>query len=161
MERYDEYRRYAEEVALQFEEGGLSRTVGRIFGWLLICDPPHQTMDNIADGLQVSKSSVSTATRHLIQLGMIQRLSLPGERRDYYRVMQGGWEKMMRQAESRIEAFRRLAEVGLALLDDQPPEQQERLQEMRDFYAFFEREFPLLLERWAAEQDQNKERNRQ
>lgn len=161
LERYDEYRRYAEEVALHFEEGGLSRTVGRIFGWLLICDPPHQTMDDIAEGLQVSKSSVSTATRQLIQLGMVQRLSLPGERRDYFRVMQGAWETMMRQGQSQIEALRRLADEGLALLDDRSPEQQERLQEMRDFYAFFEREFPLLLERWIAEQERKKERNRQ
>ncbi|MFW6184056.1 MAG: GbsR/MarR family transcriptional regulator [Chloroflexota bacterium] len=160
LERHDEYRRYAEEVALHFEEGGLSRTVGRIFGWLLICDPPQQTMDEIAEGLQVSKSSVSTATRDLIRLGMVQRLSLPGERRDYYRVMQGAWETMMRQGQSQIESLRQLAEEGLALLDDQPPQLQERLQEMHDFYAFFEREFPLLLERWVAEQNRKNERNR-
>ncbi|HSM58592.1 MAG TPA: MarR family transcriptional regulator [Candidatus Sulfomarinibacteraceae bacterium] len=148
----DRYRRYAEEVALHLEQAGLSRTVGRIFGWLLICDPPHQTMDDIVDGLQVSKSSVSTATRQLIQVGLVQRLSLPGERRDYYRVVEDVWRTIMRERASQITAFRELAEQGLALLDDQPAERRRRLQGMRDFYAFFEREMPALLERWEAEQ---------
>lgn len=146
-----EYRRYAEEVALHFEQGGLSRTAGRIFGWLLICDPPRQTMDDVADGLQVSKSSVSTATRLLIQVGLIQRLSLPGERRDYYRVAEGVWRTIMREREAQITSIRRLAEKGLELLADEPAERRKRLREMRDFYAFFEKELPALLDRWEAE----------
>lgn len=149
------YRHYVEEVALQFGEVGLSRTGGRIFGWLLLSDPPHQTMNDLVDKLQVSKSSVSTATRFLIQVGLIQRLSLPGERRDYYRVAEGVWQNSMRQRKDQIIAFRKLAEQGLELLADQPAERRRRLQEMGDFYAFFEREFPALLERWEAERRQD------
>lgn len=155
MSKENEYRRYAEDVALHFEQGGLSRTAGRIFGWLLICDPPRQTMDDVAEGLQVSKSSVSTATRLLIQVGLIERLSLPGERRDYYCVSEGVWQTIMRERETQVTAFRRLAEQGLDLLVDEPAERRERLQEMRDFYAFFEEELPVLLDRWEAERKES------
>ncbi len=153
MSREDDYRHYVEEIALQFEQIGLSRSVGRIFGWLLISDPPHQTMNDLVDGLQVSKSSVSTATRSLMQEGLIQRISLPGERRDYYRLTEGVWQNSMRQRNNRIAVFRKLAEQGLDMMVDQSPERRNRLQEMRDFYAFFEREFPILLARWEAERD--------
>ena len=32
-------RQYVEEVALYFEAQGLPRMIGRILGWLLICEP--------------------------------------------------------------------------------------------------------------------------
>lgn len=151
MSTSDEYRRFAEDVALHFEQAGLSRTVGRIFGWLLISDPPHQTMDDLVDGLKVSKSSVSVATRSLIESGLVQRLSLPGERRDYYCVVEGVWSTLMHQRLSQLAALRELAEQGLEMLADQPAERRNRLREMRDFNAFFEEELPDLLDRWEAQ----------
>ena len=48
-----------------------------------------------------------------------------------------------------------LAEQGLELLADEPAERRERLQEMRDFYAFFEEELPVLLDRWEAERKES------
>ncbi len=147
----DDHRHYVEEVALQFERLGISRSAGRILGWLLIAEPPHQTMNDLANGLQVSKSSVSTATQYLIQLGLIQRLSLPGERPDYYRVTEGVWQTTVRQQKNQVVVLRQLAEQGLNLLPEQPAERRNRLEEMRDFYAFFEKEIPLLLDRWEAE----------
>jgi len=154
MSTADEHRHFAEDVALHFEQAGLSRTVGRIFGWLLISDPPHQTMDDLVDGLQISKSSVSVATRFLIESGLIQRLSLPGERRDYYRVVEGVWLTFMHQRMSQLVALRKLAEEGLKMLADQPAERRNRLREMRDFYAFFEEELPDILDRWEAQRSE-------
>ena len=156
----EEYRRYAEDVALHFEQAGLSRTAGRIFGWLLISDPPRQTMNDLVDGLQISKSSVSVATRLLVEIGLVQRLSLPGERRDYYRVVEGVWPAMMHQRKKQLTEFRQLAEQGLEMLAGEPAARQHRLREMRDFYAFIEKEFPRLLERWEAERAK-RERNDQ
>ena len=80
-------RQFLEDFALHMEHHGLPRMAGRILAWLLICDPPEQSMPDLVEVLQASKSSVSTMTRHLIQFGMIERVSLPGERRDFYRAM--------------------------------------------------------------------------
>lgn len=109
-------------------------------------------MDDLVEGLQVSKSSVSTATRTLIQMGLIQRISLPGERRDYYRVTDGVWENAFRDRFGQVAEFRKLAERGLALLTDKPAEQRERLEEMRDLYAFIEQAVPRLLVEWEEQQ---------
>lgn len=105
-------------------------------------------MNDLVDALQMSKSSISTATRTLIQIGFVQRLSLPGERRDYYQMRQGVWQNAIQERYKQTAQIRRLAERGLTLLINQPPEKKRRLQEMHDLYAFFEKELPLLLERW-------------
>jgi DNA-binding transcriptional regulator GbsR (MarR family) len=111
-------------------------------------------MDDLVTALQISKSSVSTATRQLVQTGLIERVSLPGERRDFYRIGPGIWTRIMQSGLVQITTLRQLAEKGLALLSEESPERRQRLQEMRDMYAFFEREMPLLLAQWEAERKQ-------
>ncbi|GAB4364571.1 MAG: MarR family transcriptional regulator [Elainellaceae cyanobacterium] len=136
-----------------FELVGLPRMSGRIFGWLLISDPPQQSTSELVEVLQASKGSISTMTRLLIQIGLIERVSLPGERRDYFQIKPHAWAQMTKQRIAQINAFRQLAEKGLTLLADTPPSLQERLQEMRDIHAFWERELPLLDQRWETEQE--------
>jgi DNA-binding transcriptional regulator GbsR (MarR family) len=148
----EKYRNYAEDVALYFEQTGLSRSAGRILGWLLVAEPPHQSMTDLVDGLKVSKSSVSTATRTLMQVGLIERISLPGIRQDYYRITDGIWKNAIQQQADQATGLRKLAEQGLKLTVDQSSEQQKQLREMRDLYAFIEEEVPILLARWEKRQ---------
>lgn len=137
-----------------FELVGLPRMSGRIFGWLLISDPPQQSTSDLAGVLQASKGSISTMTRLLIQIGLIERVSLPGERRDYFQIKPQAWSQITKQRIAQITAFRQLAEKGLSLLEDVPTASKERLQEMRDIHAFWERELPLLDDRWEQEREQ-------
>ena len=142
---------YVESFGLYWEQAGLPRMAGRILSWLLICDPPHQTMHELTEALQASKSSISTGTRMLIQMGIIERLSMPGQRRDHYRVVPDSWSHIMEEkAKKQFTEIRRLAERGLALLDAASPARRQRLEEMRDYYVFMEREFPLILDHWRA-----------
>lgn len=141
-------QQYIEDFGLFAEEIGLTRMAGRILAWLLICDPPHQTMHELVDALQASKSSISTTTRMLITFGMLEKMSLPGERRDYYRLVPDLWTTAMERSVQQFTGFLRMANRGLALLDGEPSERRRRLQEMHDLYAFIAREFPEILERW-------------
>lgn len=145
---------FVEEVGLMFESVGLPRMAGRIFGWLLVSDPPQQSHNELAEMLQASKGSISTMTRLLIQLSLIERISLPGDRRDYFQIKPHAWSQMTQQRLAQITAFRELAERGLLLMEDDAPHLQHRLQEMRDFHAFWERELPLINERWEQERQQ-------
>lgn len=144
-------QQYIEDFGLFAEQIGLTRMAGRILGWLLICDPPHQTMHELVEALQTSKSSISTTTRMLITFGMLERVSLPGERRDYYRLVPNLWTSAMERSSQQFAGFRKMAERGLALLDDAEPEHRQRLQEMCDLYTFIAREFPQIMERWREE----------
>ena len=145
-------RQFAEEVGIVFEQTGMPRMAGRILGWLLISDPPHQSTEQITKALMASKGSISTMTRLLIQIGLIERLSLPGVRRDYFRLRSDAWQHMIgRGLTEEIKMVRQLAERGLELLGDKTPVTKNWLEEMRDVYTFLEHEFPTLLERWEKE----------
>lgn len=141
-------KHFIEESGILFEMVGLPRMAGRIFGWLLISDPPYQSPGELAEVLQASKGSISTITRLLMQIGLIERMSLPGQRRDYFRIKPDAWSQLTRQRMAQITAFRQLAERGLQLMTGQEAERQQRLEEMRDMHAFCEQELPKMLERW-------------
>jgi len=142
---------FVEEFGLVFQQLGFPRMAGRIIGWLLLCNPPHQSIDELAEALMASRGSISTMTRLLIQGGLIERVSLPGVRHDYFRIRHGASQHLLRQKAEAITVLRQLAERGLELLGDKATLTRQGLEEMRDMYAFFEQEFPALVERWEQE----------
>lgn len=145
------HQQFVEDSGLFFEKIGLTRMAGRIIGWLLVSDPPHQTMGDLVDSLQASKSSISTSVRQLEQFALIQRFTRPGERRDYYRLAPDIWVWSFKARMHLIAEMRELAEHGLTLLDGEAPEHRRRLELMRDVHGYLEREFPKLLDGWEQE----------
>ena len=145
-------KQFAEEVGIAFEQTGLPRMAGRILGWLLVCDPPHQSMEQLTSALTASKGSISTTTRLLIHHGLIERISLPGVRHDYFRLRSDAWQHMIgRGLTSEIKMFRQLAERGLGLVHENATANSKCLREMLDVYTFLEHEFPTLLKKWERE----------
>ena len=155
-ERQPEEKRFVEDVGIFFEQTGLPRMAGRILGWLLISDPPHQTTGELTETLMASKGSISTMTRLLIRIGLIERISLPGQRHDYFRIKPSASHQLLKDSLSQTTAFRQLTERGLELTEGKTQLNRQWLEEMRDMYIFFEREFPTLVERWEQEHKRNK-----
>lgn len=139
---------YIEDLALVCEQGGWPRIAGRILGWLLLCDPPHQDADQLAAALRASKASISTMTRYLIDRGFIERCTFPGDRKVYYRMRPGAWSNIMYERLRNTGVMRDIAERGAALLQGRSAAQRVRIEEMAQFYAWFDREIPALFERW-------------
>ncbi len=157
-ERQSEEKRFVEEIGIVFEQTGLPRMAGRILGWLSISDSPHQTTNELAEALMASKGSISTMTRLLIRVSLIERFSLPGVRHDYFRIRLGASHQLLKDSLAQTTAFRQLMERGLELTEGKSPLTRHWLEEMRDMHAFFERELPVLMERW--EQEHNKVKTR-
>ena len=150
-ERQVEEKHFVEEVGILFEQTGMPRMAGRILGWLSISDSPCQTTSELAEALMASKGSISTMTRFLIRIGLIERISLLGQRCDYFCIKPGAPHQLLKDSLDQTTAFRQLIERGLVLLENKSLLTRQWLEEMRDMYAFFEREFPALLERWEQE----------
>lgn len=142
---------FVEQAGVVIEHLGLPRMAGRVLGWLLICDPPQQSPGDLAAALQASKASISTTIRLLVRVGLVERVVTPGKRRDYFRIREDTWSRTTEERMRLITPLRELAEHGLALRADANEEATRRLREMRDFYAFYERELPALVERWQRE----------
>ena len=96
-------------------------------------------------------------TRLLIQTGLAERVSLPGQRRDYFRIRPNAWFQMTMQDNVRLVGLRELAGRGLRLLDDASQGLRGRLAELMDLCEFYDRELPGLLERWERWRQTRKE----
>jgi DNA-binding transcriptional regulator GbsR (MarR family) len=149
-ERAREERVLVEDYGLLFEEMGGTRMEGRVLAWLLLADPPEQSLTEIADGLGVSKAAVSTAARSLLQSRAVERVSEPGQRGDFYRTIPGKLEDVLRLDHATL--LGRLVDRSLELVADKDQTQSNYtlLHEMRDFIDFIEAEMPGLMSRWQA-----------
>ncbi len=99
--------RIVETMGLLTEAEGMSRIMGRIFGFLLLCED-SQSLDDMAAALNVSKASISTDARRLEHMGFLVRVSRPGDRRDYYELAADFMERSMRR---QIEKIRKLRDA--------------------------------------------------
>jgi DNA-binding transcriptional regulator GbsR (MarR family) len=141
-----EEKHFIEDTGLFFEQLGLPRMAGRILGGLLISDPPAQSIPDLALTLQASKSAISTMTRLLVEVGLIERAPSPIPRRVYYRFKSGGWILYMRQWLALMSALHEITERGLTLMADKPVELKERLLEAHDLFSLLEAKMPTILE---------------
>ena len=116
-----------------------------IYGWLVICEPDHQSITEMALGLAVSKASVSTVLRQLEQSQMVERVPVPGSRQHHYRARAGGWSQVLRSRFERLGLGETAAEYALSHLTARGPGPSERLNEMRDFFHFVKYEFGDVL----------------
>lgn len=141
-----EEKHFIEDIGLFFDQMGMPRMAGRILGFLLISDPPAQSISDIAQALMASKSSVSIMARLLVENGLIERAAPPVPRRDYYRFKPGGWVLYMHQWLELMAGLHEITERGLALMADKPPELRGRLMEAHDLFSMIEERFPTLLD---------------
>lgn len=72
-----------ERMGRHFEAEGVPRIGGRLYGHLLLQSDP-KSLDDLAEELRVSKTSVSTNARLLESTRLVERVTIPGDRRDYY-----------------------------------------------------------------------------
>jgi DNA-binding transcriptional regulator GbsR (MarR family) len=145
-------RQYVEETGVLLEDAGLPRMAGQILGWLQVCEPETQSHRDIIDALGISRASVSTVTRFLENVGVVERTMVPGDRRDFYRISRDAWHRFMQSRVETMRKLRRNADQGLRALANETPERRERLERMRRLYAFLEREMPKLLARFETEE---------
>lgn len=142
-------RSWVEEVAMLFERDGLPRMAGRIFAWLLVCEPPEQSLGDLAAALQGSRASMSTMSRLLLQAGLIERVRPPGARTDHFRIHPGQWEGVWRSRVAQLSDATAVMQRGLGLVAARPAASRARLEELHGMYVFFAGELPRMLDRWA------------
>ena len=145
IRRHLEERHFIEDIGLFFEQMGMPRMAGRMLGYLLISDPEAQSVTDITQALQTSKSSISIMARLLVENGLIERVASPMPRRDYYRFKPGGWILYIRQWFGLIAELHAITERGLALLDSKPEKLRERLQDAHDLFSLMEGQMPTVL----------------
>lgn len=128
---------------------GFSELMGRLYGTLLL-SPDAMSLDDLAEGLQISKGSVSMNMRSLERWGMAKEVWVRGERKKFYMAESDLWTvirnvlsgREMREVQVALEVLGDSVSKLKAVEDELPEEEQEiasyTLERIDDLRAFFE-----------------------
>jgi len=97
---------------------GINRTMAQIHALLLICSDPI-TQDDIMEELNISRGNTNMNIRELINWGLVERVILPGERKEFFLAEKDIWkvvklivkERKKRELEPMLQLLDRLEEV--------------------------------------------------
>lgn len=143
-------RAFVDRLGQQAEADGLPRIAGRLFGTLLLSATP-QSLDDLAAELGVSKASVSTDCRRLLERGLVERVAIAGDRRDFYQATPDFLVRMIEQSCRRWTALRTLAADVRHDAPDCPPVVRARLAQVDAIHAFVCGRLDDTLREWSAE----------
>ena len=122
---------------------GINRSMARIHALLIASDEP-MALDTIAKRLQISRGNTSMSLKELRSWGVIQRVHLPGDRRDHYITDDDVWtmlfrilsERKKREFDPALSAVRETLEALPEGADSGP---RRRLTQMEDLLSTMDR----------------------
>jgi DNA-binding transcriptional regulator GbsR (MarR family) len=97
---------------------GINRTMAQIHALLLI-NPEPMTQDDIMEELDISRGNTNMNIRELINWGLVERVLLTGERKEYFSAEKDIWkvvkqivkERKKRELEPMLQLLDKLEEV--------------------------------------------------
>jgi len=98
---------------------GINKTMARMHALLMIADKPL-TMDDVMAELAVSRGNASMNLRALVDWGLIRRVSLPRDRKEYFASEKDVWTMCCRIARER-QGGRRLPQKARRAARAGPP----------------------------------------
>lgn len=137
-----------EQLGVFYEHEGFNPAGARILALLLIADRNELTFDEIKDALNISKSATSTAINLLTNTNRIEYFTNPGERKRYFRARIVNWDSLMKEKLEGIIKMSSLMEAIIEQRHEKTLEFNNGLKEIHGFMTFFQKEIPLLIERW-------------
>lgn len=128
--------RFIEQKGMEYQAEGLPRIAGRLMGLMLIEEGPFG-FGSLAERLKVSRGSISTNTRLLESLGVIERVSKPGERGDYFQLSSEPYLSLLAGINLRLKRALANAKQARGGLPRSMKNAQTRLARLESFYHGF------------------------
>ena len=126
--------------------------VGRVLGYLLVCEPRDQTIAELSEALLASRSAITGALNVLERIAAVRRSRAAGERMDRVRI-----DFSSAQARgfdvTEYQELGDLAREGLEVLSDAPPERRAEMLELAAFADFLVEGTQTLRQEWEARRD--------
>jgi DNA-binding transcriptional regulator GbsR (MarR family) len=145
----DEQLRFADDLGRYcVRELAFPPVAGRVMGYLAVCDPAEQTINELADALLASRSAITQAVVLLEGHGMARRTRARGERVDRVaaRLDVLTYERDL-DASSYVEQAA-LLRRGSALLAKDDSGRRQAMEELAALNDFLAEKLPLLKEEW-------------
>lgn len=132
---------------------GFPPMAGRLLGYLLVSDPPQQTIDQLSEALLASRSAITGAVKLLESYDLARRTRAVGERVD--RVSLHTVARQPQHFDSTLHLeHAALFREGLALLTDASTARRAPLEEMVALAEFLAERLPALRDEWHAHREE-------
>lgn len=122
---------FIDRMGMIAQADGLPRICGRLMGLMVVEEGPF-SFSELEERLNVSRGSISTNTRLLENMGVIERLSKPGTRQDYFQLTKDPYVRLLHGITQRLSKAEKTVRKTQKSLSDEKTRQ--RLQELADFY---------------------------
>lgn len=145
----DEILTYADHVGRFYARRyGFPPAAGRLIGYLSVCEPMEQPINDIAEALLTSRSAINNAVRMLETQHLIHRSRPAGTRADLISFSLPS-AKNMGFDPGEYQEMASLAREGLELLKDASPERRQPLELAASLNEFMVEKLPQLYEEWS------------
>lgn len=138
-----------ENLGAFFERRNMTPMEARVFALLLLAEPHYQDFYTIQETLAASKSAISNALNRLMNGKRVDYLTLPGDRKRYFKVNPESWlEEMKAEIASVVPMMERIDAIVAQRREMDTPEFNRGLGRIQAFFTFMVEEFPKMLDRW-------------
>lgn len=124
---------FIEKIGVIAQTEGLPRIAGRILAMLLY-DGERVSFRQLADALQVSRGSISSSVRILESQQLIKRVAKPGDRQDYFQVVDNAFANMVEASASRARRAAADIEESLKVI---PASEMRPRARVADYAAYY------------------------
>jgi DNA-binding MarR family transcriptional regulator len=131
---------------------GMAPMVGRLLGYLAVCDPREQSITELADALLASRSAIAGAVNTLESLGLIRRTRAAGDRMDRVCIDMSS-QRAMGFDISEYQEQGELAREGLRLLAGAAPDRRAIVLEWAAFADFLVDRLPVMEQEWKERRE--------
>ena|SRR5688572_29341327 len=141
------------------ERYGFSPVTGRLIGYLTVCEPMEQSINDIADMLLTSRSAINNAIKSLEAQKLIKRSRPAGTRADLISFNSLGLENTGFDP-SEYSQMASLAREGLELLKNSSPERRHALEVTASLNEFLAGKLPEIYEEWSKHYEKSQATNK-
>jgi DNA-binding transcriptional regulator GbsR (MarR family) len=139
-----------ERIGVFLEKYGYQPIPARIIGLLIVTDKPYLTFDEITKSLKVSKSAVSIGINLLLGTQQINYITLPGDRRRYFKSRISEWREIFTGLIGFANAIRSLLLEIIELQNSTGREMSSSLSEVVGLIDMLEKEVPRMVVEWDS-----------
>jgi DNA-binding transcriptional regulator GbsR (MarR family) len=142
---------FIQEFGEAYHRFGLPKLMGRIVGLLLYAEEPL-SLDEVTQHLNVSKGPVSQMLRRLRDRQLIERIWVPGDRRDFYvaaeNIFARAYENQITLVNANLDLARRFHKQLSETDARERPRYKRRLERMLHFYELMLQHNRSFLKQW-------------
>lgn len=148
-------------IIADFAEGysnfGLNPLMGRIVGLLIISEEP-QSLDDIVEKLEMSKGPISQICRRLKERDLIEKVWIPGDRKDYYKATGNIFSKAYENQVNKMQQNIEIAEKYLSIAESGDSKRadfvEKQMRKMKSFYELMDEHNETFLEAWEQKRSE-------